>query len=187
MKVLVIGSGGREHALAWKLLQSPKVDKVFCAPGNAGIAMIADCVNIKANDIKGLLSLVEELEIDLTVVGPEEPLVKGIVDAFESKGYKVFGPNKKGALLEGSKVFAKRLMEEYGIPTAPFAVFRSYVKAGRYAERMKYPAVVKAGGLAAGKGVFVCKNRQEAFQALYQIMVEKNSVMQEEKWLSRIA
>lgn len=171
--MLVIGSGGREHALVWKLGQSPKVDKVFCAPGNAGIAGIAECLDIKADDIDSLLNFAKYEGIDLTVVGPEVPLTMGIVDAFVKEERSIFGPDKSGARLEGSKVFSKEFMLKYGLPTAEYRMFTSYLHAEEYIRLKGAPVVVKADGLAAGKGVFVCETADEAVEALKLIMKEK--------------
>jgi len=173
MKVLVVGGGGREHVLAWKIAQSPKVSNVFCAPGNAGIAESAECVAIDADDIDGLLRFAVEKQIDLTVVGPEAPLSMGIVDRFEQKGLKIFGASQKAAEIESSKSFAKTLMNTYGIPTAAGAVFTDYDQARNYIESVDWPVVVKADGLAAGKGVIVCDTRAEALDALDQIMKDR--------------
>lgn len=173
MKVLVIGSGGREHALVWKLSQSPRVDKLFCAPGNAGIAELAECLDIKADDIGSLLNFVKYEGIDLTVVGPEAPLTAGIVDAFVKEERRIFGPDKSGARLEGSKVFAKDFMLKYGIPTAEYKMFTSYLHAEEYIRLKGAPLVIKADGLAAGKGVFVCETVDEAIDSLKIIMKEK--------------
>jgi len=173
MNVLVVGSGGREHVLVWKLSQSPDVDKVFCAPGNGGIAEVAECVDISVNDIGGLVRFAKDNAVDMTVVGPEAPLVAGIADEFKSENLKVFGPDKFCAQLEGSKVFAKEFMQRHRIPTAGFEAFESVEAAKSYAEQAAYPLVIKADGLAAGKGVFVCENKGEALTALGQIMEEK--------------
>jgi len=173
MKVLVVGGGGREHALVWKIAQSPKVSKVFCAPGNAGISQQATLVPIKANDLEGLLGFALKEHVDLTVVGPEDPLTRGIVDLFESEGLLIFGPNRKAAEIEGSKAFAKEMMKKYGIPTASFRTFKDRAEAVTYLQSQKLPIVVKADGLAAGKGVIVCKSLEEAIRAVDQIMVEK--------------
>ncbi len=174
MNVLVIGSGGREHAIVWKLLQSPQVDKLFCAPGNAGIAQVAECVNIKAEESGRLADFAERNLVDLTIVGPEGPLTLGIVDEFERRGLRVFGPRKNAAILEGSKVFAKEFMRKYGIPTAAFKVFTEdqVLDANDYVRSLG-KCVVKADGLAAGKGVFVCGSGEEAANAVREIMVEK--------------
>lgn len=173
MKVLVIGSGGREHALIWKLSQSSRVDKIFCAPGNAGIAELAECIDIKADDIESLLNFAKYEWIDLTVVGPEAPLTKGIVDAFVKEGRRIFGPHTSGARLEGSKVFAKEFMLKYGIPTAEYRAFTSYLHAEEYIRLKGAPVVIKADGLAAGKGVFIAETVDKAMEALRLIMKEK--------------
>lgn len=173
MKILVIGSGGREHALAWKISQSPMVDQIFCAPGNAGTQEHAVNVDIPADDINALLAFALENKIDLTVVGPEVALVAGIVDLFDAKGLRIFGPNKKAAQIEGSKVFSKDFMLKYSIPTAQSGIFDNMDKAIQYIEEMGAPIVVKADGLAAGKGVMVCKTKAEAIQAIKLIMQKK--------------
>lgn len=173
MKILVIGSGGREHAIVWKISQSSKITKIFCAPGNPGIAEIAECVNIKADDVNGLKAFAIKEGIDLTVVGPEQPLTIGIVDEFESSGLKIFGPTKKAAEIEGSKAFSKDLMQKYNIPTAGYKVFDNADEAKNYAEKHHPPVVVKADGLAAGKGVFICTTMDEAFLAIDIIMNQK--------------
>jgi phosphoribosylamine--glycine ligase len=173
MKILVVGGGGREHALVWKIAQSPKVAKIYCAPGNAGISKQATIVSIKANDLNGLLQFALSERIDLTVVGPEEPLTKGIVDLFESKGLAIFGSTQKAAELEGSKAFAKEMMKKYHIPTASYEIFEDPKEAKDYIRKCGAPIVVKADGLAAGKGVIVCKTVEEAFQNVERIMVEK--------------
>jgi len=173
MRVLVIGGGGREHALVWKIHQSPTVKKIYCAPGNAGIGALAECVPIGAEDVDRLVSFAQERKIDLTIVGPEGPLAEGIVDIFESQGLRIFGASKKAAALEYSKSFAKEIMNKYGVPTARGAAFTSYQKARAYIEKMGAPVVVKADGLAAGKGVIVCQNIAEAQAALKQILVDK--------------
>ncbi len=173
MKVLVVGGGGREHALVWKIAQSPKVSKIYCAPGNAGISEQAMIVPIKANDLSGLLEFASREKIDLTLVGPEEPLTRGIVDLFESKGLSIFGSSRKAAEIEGSKSFAKEIMRKYQIPTASYEIFEDPKEAATYIRRRGAPIVVKADGLAAGKGVIVCKTVEEAIQSVEQIMVEK--------------
>ncbi len=173
MKVLVVGGGGREHALVWKIAQSPRVSKVFCAPGNAGISQQATLAPIKANDLQGLLAFALKEAIDLTVVGPEEPLTLGIVDLFESKGLAIFGPSRKAAEIEGSKVFAKEMMRKYRIPTASYEIFEDREKAIAYLRKTAMPLVVKADGLAAGKGVIICHRVEEAIQAVDQIMTER--------------
>ena len=151
MKVLVIGSGGREHVICWKIAQSKKVDKIYCAPGNAGISEVAECVDIKAMEFDKLVAFAKENDIDLTVVGMDDPLVGGIVDAFEAEGLRVFGPRKNAAILEGSKAFSKDLMKKYNIPTAAYETFTSPEKAKEYLETSKYPIVLKADGLALGR------------------------------------
>jgi len=173
MKILVIGSGGREHALVWKIRQSSKVSKVFCAPGNAGISRIAECVDIAVTDIGSLLKFALETEIDLTVVGPESSLVEGVVDLFEENKLRIFGPAKRAAILEGSKVFTKEFLERHHIPSASFKVFKDRKKAKKYIDGCGAPIVVKADGLAAGKGVIVAKTVKEAKKAVDLIMKEK--------------
>jgi len=173
MKVLVVGAGGREHALVWKIVQSPKVSKVYCAPGNAGISEQAAIVPIKANDLNGLLEFALKEKIDLTVVGPEEPLTKGIADLFESKGLSIFGSSQKAAEIEGSKAFAKEMMRKYRIPTASYEIFEDYKEAIAYIRKQGAPIVVKADGLAAGKGVIVCNTVEEAIQSIERITVER--------------
>lgn len=173
MKILVVGGGGREHALVWKISQSRRVSKIYCAPGNAGISKQAEIVSIKANDLDGLLKFALREEIDLTVIGPEEPLTKGIVDIFESNGLPIFGPSKKAAQIEGSKVFAKEMMMKYHIPTASFEIFNNRREAIDYIRKKGAPIVVKADGLAGGKGAIVCKTIEEAIKAVERIMVEK--------------
>lgn len=173
MKVLIIGGGGREHTLVWKLSQSRRVDKIFCAPGNAGISELAECLDIKTDDIESLLNFARHEWIDLTVVGPEAPLVMGIVDAFRKDRLRIFGPPASGARLEGSKVFAKDFMLKYGIPTAEYKTFTSYLHAEEYVRLKGAPIVIKADGLAGGKGVFVAESVDEAIDALKKIMKEK--------------
>ncbi|THB75395.1 MAG: phosphoribosylamine--glycine ligase [Desulfobulbaceae bacterium] len=173
MKVLVIGSGGREHSLVWKIKQSKKVEKIYCAPGNAGISKMADCVDISATDVNKLASFAKKEGIDLTVVGPESSLVEGVVDVFEEEGMKIFGPNKKAAILEGSKVFTKEFLKKYDIPTADFKIFVDRKKAKKYIEKCGAPIVVKADGLAAGKGVIVAETVKEAKEAVDLIMKDK--------------
>lgn len=172
MKVLVIGSGGREHALVWKISQSPKVDKIYCAPGNAGIAQQAECVAIKADDLDGLLAFAQQNQIDLTVVGPEVPLTMGIVDKFQEQGLKIFGPSGKAAEIEGSKTFAKDLMAKYNIPTAKYGAFTDAAEAKAFLDTVGLPCVVKADGLAAGKGVLICETKAEAEEAIADILVD---------------
>ncbi len=173
MKVLIIGSGGREHALAWKISKSNQVSKIYCAPGNGGTASFCENLPIKDNDIEGLLAFAYENKIDLTVVGPEVPLTEGIVDTFIAHGLRVFGPCKEAAELEGSKAFAKDVMDRFHIPTAEFKIFESADKAKAYVEGLPHGVVIKADGLAAGKGVYVCATKEEALEALEKIMVEK--------------
>lgn len=172
MKVLVVGGGGREHALVWKVAQSPLVEKVYCAPGNPGIAQQGECVAIKADDIDGLLDFARERSIDLTVVGPEVPLTLGIVDRFRDAGLTIFGPDAKAAQLEGSKVFCKDVMAKYGVPTAAYGTFSDREKAVAFIREHGAPIVVKADGLAAGKGVVVAQNEEEAIAAVDAAMVD---------------
>ncbi len=172
MKVMVIGSGGREHALVWKLKQSRKVDKIFCAPGNAGIAQIARCVNIQVERTRDLAAFAQRNKIQLTVVGPEVPLARGIVDEFKKKKLKIFGPDKKGAQLESSKIFSKEFMRKYNIPTVSFRIFSSAGEAIGFCKSVEFPVVVKADGLAAGKGVIIVKDLKEATEAIENIMVK---------------
>lgn len=173
MRILVIGSGGREHALVWKIAQSKLVDKIFCAPGNAGISQLAECIDIKIEDIGRLLNFARKEKIDLTVVGPEIPLASGIVDEFENYGLKIFGPNKKAAQLEASKVFAKEIMAKYKVPTADFKIFDNLNEANKFIEEKGAPCVVKADGLAAGKGVVVARSIAEAKQAASSMLKDK--------------
>ncbi|MFC1591779.1 phosphoribosylamine--glycine ligase [Thermodesulfobacteriota bacterium] len=172
MKVLIVGGGGREHALAWKTARSPRVTKLYCAPGNPGIAAVAECVSIDVSDLEALRNFAVANDIDLTIVGPELPLTLGIVDLFEASGLKVFGPGKEAAQLEGSKIFAKNIMKEAGIPTADFAVFSDPEAAKDYIRSKNSPLVVKADGLAAGKGVFPCRSAEPALEAIDRIMVQ---------------
>jgi len=173
MKVLVVGSGGREHAIVWKIAQSKKVDKIYCAPGNAGIAGLAECVPIGAMELEKLADFAEEKQIDLTVIGMDDPLVAGVVDVFESRGLKVFGPRKNAAILEGSKAFSKDLMKKYNIPTAAYEVFTSAEDALAYLETAKMPIVLKADGLALGKGVLICNTLAEAQDGVRSLMTDK--------------
>ncbi len=173
MKVLIVGSGGREHAIAWKVAQSPKVDKIYCAPGNAGIEEYAECVNIKAMEFERLAAFAKEKEIDLTVVGMDDPLVGGIVDVFEAQGLRVFGPRRNAAILEGSKAFSKDLMKKYGIPTAAYENFDDADAALAYLETAKFPIVLKADGLALGKGVLICETLEDAKAGVREIMTDK--------------
>ena len=173
MKVLVVGGGGREHALVWKVSQSPKVTKIYAAPGNAGIAQLAECLPIKADDIAGLVSFATTEKVDLTIVGPEGPLSQGIVDEFMKAGLRIFGPSGKAAIIEGSKQFSKDLMKKYKIPTAEYGVFTDQAAAAAYVREKGAPIVVKADGLAAGKGVVVAETVEEALNALELIMGRK--------------
>lgn len=170
MKVLVIGSGGREHALVWKIRQSPRVSRVYCAPGNAGIGELAELVPLSPDNISALLTFAQHEGIDLTVVGPEISLSLGLVDEFSAQGLRVFGPNRQAAQLEASKAFSKELMQQQQVPTAAFGVFTDFEEAWRYVVKIGAPVVVKADGLAAGKGVFVCVTVEEALSAIEQIM-----------------
>ncbi len=173
MKVLIVGSGGREHAIAWKTAQSSKVDKIYCAPGNAGIEEYAECVNIGAMEFEKLAAFAKEKEIDLTVIGMDDPLVGGIVDVFEAEGLRVFGPRKNAAILEGSKAFSKDLMKKYKIPTAAYENFDNAEEALAYLETAKFPIVLKADGLALGKGVLICNTLDEARDGVRTIMTDK--------------
>ena len=173
MKILVIGSGGREHALAWKLAQSSRCTRLYAAPGNPGIAQVAQCVPLKADDLDGLLGFAKKERIDLTVVGPEQPLILGIVDKFQKAGLRIFGPNREAAQVEGSKAWSKAVMMHHAVPTAEFRAFQRAADAFRYIDNHEEPLVVKASGLAAGKGVFVCKDQAEARRAVELIMKEK--------------
>ena len=173
MKVLIIGSGGREHAIAASVAKSPRVSKIYCAPGNAGIGMVAECVPIGAMEFEALADFAKENEIDLTIVGMDDPLVGGIVDVFEAAGLKVFGPRANAAILEGSKAFSKDLMKKYGIPTAAYETFDDPQKAIAYLETAKMPIVLKADGLALGKGVLICNTKEEAIAGVHEIMTDK--------------
>jgi phosphoribosylamine--glycine ligase len=173
LKILVVGGGGREHALCWKLAQSQNVHKIYCAPGNAGTAGVAENVAIAADDIANLLLFAEHQNVDLTIVGPERPLILGIADAFESRGQRIFGPSREPAMLEGSKAFSKELMAKAGIPTAPFAVFGDPAKARDYLRAQTFPIVIKADGEAAGKGVVVAQDYAEADAAIRRFMEER--------------
>ena len=173
MKILIVGGGGREHAIAWKLAKSPKVEKMYCAPGNAGIAEVAECVNIGVMEFDKLVAFAKEHEIDLTVVAPDDPLAAGAVDAFEAAGLRVFGPRKNAAILEASKAFSKDLMKKYGIPTAAYETFTSPEAALAYLETAKMPIVLKADGLALGKGVLICNTREEAKEGVKTLMLDK--------------
>jgi len=173
MRILVVGGGGREHALIWKLAQSPRAEELYCAPGNAGITALAECVPIAANDIQSLKAFVQEKKIDLTVVGPEEPLTLGIVDEFQAAGLRIFGPGRDGAQMEGSKAFAKNIMLKAGVPTAAFRHFTDHTEARAYVTAANRPLVIKADGLAAGKGVFVCRTTEQALEALERVMADR--------------
>ncbi|MBI2092027.1 MAG: phosphoribosylamine--glycine ligase [Deltaproteobacteria bacterium] len=166
MRILVIGSGGREHALVWKLVQSPKCKKIYCAPGNAGIAKLAECVPIKTDDITELISFAKKQKIDLTIVGPEFPLTLGIADDFQRNGLRIFGPSKRASALEASKAYAKQFMQKYGISTANYGTFTDSQEARAFVKSSGLPVVIKADGLAAGKGVIICKNEADANAAI---------------------
>ncbi len=173
MKILIVGAGGREHAIAWKISQNEKVNKIFAAPGNAYNKVIKNCENINISATDDILKFAEQEKIDLTIVGSEELLVDGIVDKFHEKGLKIFGPDKKVAMLEGSKAFAKDFMQKYGVKTAKYKSFTEKKEAVKYLDKMSYPVVIKASGLAAGKGVIICQNEKEALEALDEIMTNK--------------
>lgn len=191
MKVLVVGGGGREHAICWKISKSSKVSKIYCAPGNAGIAEVAECVNIKAMEFDKLAAFAKDNQIDLTVVGMDDPLVGGIVDVFEAEGLRVFGPRKNAAILEGSKAFSKDLMKKYHIPTAAYETFTSPEEAKKYLETSKYPIVLKADGLALGKGVLICETKEDAMAGVNELMLDKkfgsagNTIVVEEFMIGR--
>lgn len=173
MKILIVGSGGREHAIAWAAAKSPKTDKIYCAPGNAGIAEFAECVDIGAMEFDKLAAFAKEKEIDLTIIGMDDPLVGGIVDVFEAEGLRVFGPRKNAAIIEGSKAFSKDLMKKYNIPTAAYETFTDSEEAVKYLETAKMPIVLKADGLALGKGVLICKDLEEAKAGVKTLMLDK--------------
>ena len=173
MKILIVGSGGREHAIAWKIAQSKRAEKIYCAPGNAGISAIAECVPIGAMEFDKLAAFAKEKEIDLTVIGMDDPLVGGIVDVFEAEGLRVFGPRKNAAILEGSKAFSKNLMKKYHIPTAAYETFTDPKKAMEYLKTAKMPIVLKADGLALGKGVLICQDLKEAEEGVKELMLDK--------------
>ena len=173
MKILVVGGGGREHTILWKLAQSPKKPELYCAPGNGGISQIATCVDIAATDIEAMVAFAKREKMDLVVVAPDDPLAMGMVDALEAEGIRAFGPRKYAAIIEASKAFSKELMKKYHIPTAEYETFSDAEKALEYVKTAKIPLVVKADGLALGKGVLICKTRQEAEQAVRQVMLEK--------------
>src|SRR5512134_4738 len=173
MRVLVVGGGGREHCLVWKLAQSPRVTQVFAAPGNAGIAELAECVDISTSEVRRLADFAVKKTVDLTVVGPELPLTLGIADEFQARGLRVFGATQQAAILEGSKVFAKRLMKKYKIPTGFFQTFYRADDAKRYIQDIGAPVVVKADGLAAGKGAVICATVQDALDTVTRIMEDR--------------
>lgn len=173
MKVLIIGGGGREHALAWKISQSKSVKSIYCIPGNGGISDFADCVDISHQDFEGLVRFTKQEHIDLVVVGPENPLALGIVDYFEENNIPIFGPRRIGARIEASKVFAKKLMEKYHVPTASFHIFKDYNKAIEYIDKLDAPFVIKADGLCAGKGAYVIKSKEEGKEVLKDVMVDR--------------
>ena len=191
MKLLIVGGGGREHAIAWKAAQSPKVEKIYCAPGNAGIAEVAECVNIGVMEFDKLVEFAKEHEIDLSIIGPDDPLAAGAVDAFEEAGLRVFGPRKNAAILEGSKAFSKDLMKKYKIPTAAYENFDSAQAALEYLETASMPIVLKADGLALGKGVLICNTLEEAKDGVKTLMLDKqfgsagNKIVVEEFMMGR--
>lgn len=173
MKILVVGGGGREHTIVWKISQSPKVDKIYCTPGNGGISELAECADIKATDIDGVVKFAKEKSVDMVMVAPDDPLVAGMVDALEAEGIRAFGPRKSAAIIEGSKAFSKELMKKYNIPTAAYEVFTDSAKAVEYLKKGTFPAVIKADGLALGKGVIIAQNLEEAEQAVHEMMDDK--------------
>ena len=173
MNVLIVGSGGREHAIALKVAESKRADKIYAAPGNAGIAEVAECVNISVMDFPALIEFAKEKNVDFVIVGSDDPLVAGAVDEFEKAGFKTFGPRAEAAMIEGSKSFSKKLMKKYNIPTAGYEVFNSADKAFEYLKDVHYPIVLKADGLALGKGVLICDDREEAFEGIRTIMQDK--------------
>lgn len=173
MEVLLVGGGGREHALAWAMSRSPRLTRLYCAPGNGGVAQIAQCVDIAATDIEGMVRFAEEKGVDLVVVAPDDPLALGMIDALEAKGIRAFGPNKAAARIEASKVFAKNIMKKYDIPTAQYSVFTKAEDALEYLTTCEYPVVVKADGLALGKGVLICQDREQAEEAVRLCMCDR--------------
>lgn len=173
MKILIVGGGGREHAIAVAVAESPKADKIYCAPGNAGIAEVAECVPIGVDEFDRIASFAKEKEVDLVIVGPDDPLAAGLVDVLEEAGLRVFGPRKNAAILEGSKAFSKDLMKKYNIPTAAYETFDDAKKAEAYLETADYPVVLKADGLALGKGVLICNTKEEALEGVKSIMLDK--------------
>ncbi|HJC55768.1 MAG TPA: phosphoribosylamine--glycine ligase [Candidatus Eisenbergiella intestinipullorum] len=174
MKVLIVGSGGREHAIAAAAARSPKAEKIYCAPGNAGIAALAECVPIKVNEFEKIASFAKEKAVDLVIVGPDDPLAEGLVDVLEEAGLRAFGPRKNAAILEGSKAFSKDLMKKYHIPTAAYETFEDAKAAEEYLEKADYPIVLKADGLALGKGVLICRTKEEALAGVKEIMLDKH-------------
>ena len=173
MNVLVIGNGGREHAVVQALKKSPKVNKIYAMKGNAGIAELAELVNVDYCDVKAVGDWVDKSDVDFTVVTPDDPLALGLVDELESRGHRAFGPRKNAAIIEASKAFSKNLMKKYGIPTAEYEIFDAYEKAAAYVETCKLPVVLKADGLALGKGVLICKTREEAKEGVKEMMLDK--------------
>ena len=173
MKILIVGGGGREHAIAVAVARSPKADKIYCAPGNAGIAEVAECVPLGVDEFDKIASFAKEKEVDLVIVGPDDPLAAGIVDVLEAAGLRVFGPRKNAAILEGSKAFSKDLMKKYNIPTAAYETFDDAQKAVEYLETASFPIVLKADGLALGKGVLICNTKEEALEGVKSIMTDK--------------
>ena len=173
MKILIVGGGGREHAIAAAVARSPKADKIYCAPGNAGIAEVAECVPLGVDEFDKIASFAKEKEVDLVIVGPDDPLAAGIVDVLEAAGLRVFGPRKNAAILEGSKAFSKDLMKKYNIPTAAYETFDDAQKAVEYLETASFPIVLKADGLALGKGVLICNTKEEALEGVKSIMTDK--------------
>ena len=173
MKILIVGGGGREHAIAAAVARSPKADKIYCAPGNAGIAEVAECVPLGVDEFDKIASFAEEKEVELVIVGPDDPLAAGIVDVLEAAGLRVFGPRKNAAILEGSKAFSKDLMKKYNIPTAAYETFDDAQKAVEYLETASFPIVLKADGLALGKGVLICNTKEEALEGVKSIMTDK--------------
>ena len=170
MNVLIIGSGGREHALAWKVKQSPKVKKIYAIPGNAGISSVSECLSLNTQDFNALIQFAQARQIDLTIVGPEIPLAQGLVDQFHAAGLKIFGPTQEAAQLESSKVFSKKLMAEAGVPTAPFEIFDSVNEAKKFIIDREPPFVIKADGLAAGKGVMIAESCEEGVQIVNRMI-----------------
>lgn len=185
MKILVVGGGGREHALIWKIAQNPRAEKIYCAPGNGGISQLAECVDIAATDIEAMVAFAKEKAIDFVVVAPDDPLALGMVDAMEAAGIRAFGPNKAAAIIEASKAYSKQLMKKYHIPTAEYEIFSDYSAAKEYVETCKIPVVLKADGLALGKGVLICKTREEAGRASRPSWRTKPLAARETPWSSK--